>query len=261
MNWQDDKRFGVFYSPTPPLMEVEVLAGYVLHECADLLVVNKPGWIVCHPSKHGPGSSLVGACREYTGLEALHIVNRLDRETSGLVILAKTQAVAAVYQKAMEKRQVKKAYCAILEGRLEEAVLVDGAIGKVQGGPVWVEHTVGEGAGYKASETYFEPVKVGAAHTFVKVEPRTGRTHQIRVHARHIGHSILGDKLYGPDRTLYLDFIEHGWTERMHNMLPFPRQALHCSCLEFDVDAGGLPVRFEAPLMPEMEIFLTDEAF
>eukprot|EP01043_Picozoa_sp_COSAG02_P008643 COSAG02_NODE_281_length_25776_cov_37.797998_1_plen_137_part_10 len=82
------------------LVDLAVLPTWILRNDDDLLVINKPGWLVCHPSKNGSLSSLVGAVREYTGLEKLHLVARLDRETSGLVVFAKRPAVAREYQMA-----------------------------------------------------------------------------------------------------------------------------------------------------------------
>src|SRR5258708_31466915 len=98
----------------------EELRSWILSETADLLVVNKRGLVVCHPSKQGPWSSLIGACREYLGLERLHMPSRLDRETSGVVVLAKNRETASRMQKAAQQRRVRKIYWAILCGTLSE---------------------------------------------------------------------------------------------------------------------------------------------
>ena len=92
------------------------LDSWVIHEDDRLLVVNKPGDVVCHPSKHGPWSSLVGAARERSGLATMHLVFRLDRETSGVVVLAKDPRMASRLQKAMQDRRVGKTYLALLVG-------------------------------------------------------------------------------------------------------------------------------------------------
>ena len=92
--------------PTAPLIDPGDFPGWILHEDERLLVVNKPGLIVCHPSKNGPWSSLVGAAREYLGLPVVHLVFRLDRETSGVVVLAKDSATASQLQKATQRRLI-----------------------------------------------------------------------------------------------------------------------------------------------------------
>ncbi|MEC9227686.1 MAG: pseudouridine synthase, partial [Verrucomicrobiota bacterium] len=95
-----------------PLVDLDLLAEWILRDDEDLLIINKPGWLVCHPSKNGRLSSLVGAVREFTGVDKLHLVARLDRETSGLVVFAKRPSVARKYQMAIQNRIVKKTYLA-----------------------------------------------------------------------------------------------------------------------------------------------------
>lgn len=278
------------FGPEPPEVALDELAGWILHEDAELLVVDKPGWLVCHPSKRGPRSSLVGACREWTGLERLHLVSRLDRETSGLVVLAKTPAMASRLQTAVQQRRVEKVYLAVLEGRLASPVEVDAALGPDPKSAVRARVAVSDAAGSKAAFTRFEPIGVavsasvevgvegdrpasiadpplmaslddpadGRAHagsrgfTLARVLPRTGRKHQIRAHAAHIGHAVAGDKIYGPDETLFLEFIEQGWTERMARQLPIQRQALHLARLDFVLEGASTSLHFEAPLSRDM---------
>src|SRR5215207_10406103 len=98
----------------------EEVPSWIVYEDERLLVVNKPGDLVCHPSKAGPWSSLVGALREYTNLPTVHLVFRLDRETSGVVVLAKDTAMASRLQVAMQQRKVGKSYRAVLTGHLVE---------------------------------------------------------------------------------------------------------------------------------------------
>ena len=105
------------------------LQGWIISETEDLLVVNKRAHVVCHPSKHGAWSSLVSACREYCGSERLHLVSRLDRETSGVVVLARNPATASRLQRAMQAREAMKTYLAILEGEVRQAFNVDLPVG------------------------------------------------------------------------------------------------------------------------------------
>ena len=238
------------FSKEAPLVDPAEFADWILQEDDDLLVINKPGWLVCHPSKNGPMSSLVGVVREHTRSEKLHLIARLDRETSGLVIFAKRPAVARKFQMAIQNRIVRKSYLAVLEGGLNQPCHVDASIARRRGGPVMVKSEVSRDRTAQSAITDFEPITGANGYTFCRIRPVTGRKHQIRVHAEHIGHRVVGDKIYGPDETLYIEFIENGWTERLEQMLPMKRQALHCHRYDFDFPEGT--VSFEAPLQEDM---------
>ena len=127
------------FGASAPLVDLAELRSWILRDDDDLLVINKPGWLVCHPSKNGPLSSLVGAVRELTGAEKLHLVARLDRETSGLVVFAKRPAMARKYQMAIQNRIVRKVYLALLEGELGEPIRVEQSIASRKQGLVCEE--------------------------------------------------------------------------------------------------------------------------
>jgi 23S rRNA pseudouridine1911/1915/1917 synthase len=227
---------------------------WIVYEDEHLLVVNKPGDVVCHPSKAGTWSSLVGALREYAHLPTVHLVFRLDRETSGIVVLAKESRMASRLQVAMQERKVAKAYLAVLTGKLDAPVTVDRPLGDDLSSPVFMKSAVvAEGEGQRAI-THFTPQAFGAGVTLARVVTETGRKHQIRAHAQWLGHAIVGDKIYGPDARLYLDFIDHGWTESLAARLFIPRQALHCA--EIDLNPAGLPHVFSAPLSTDLRELL-----
>ena len=232
----------------------EELKAWIVHEDARLLVINKPGDVVCHPSKAGPWSSLVGAAREYTGLPTMHLVFRLDRETSGVVVLAKDAKMASRLQTAMMDRRAGKVYQAILTGELREAVTVDQPLGDDVESPVFVKSAVC--ADGKPSVTHFEPLATAAGFTLARVRTESGRKHQIRVHAHWMGHPLVGDKIYGPDDRLYLEFIDKGWSEAMAAQLHLPRQALHCA--EIDLRAVKIEPVFLAPLAEDMRRFCAE---
>ena len=234
------------YGKVPPDVLPDEFESWILFENHDLLVVNKPGWLVCHPSKRGPLSSLIGAARLHASCETLHLVARLDRETSGVVILAKHPVAARKYQTAVEHRRVRKMYVAMLEGELTASVRVDQPIGKCTNSAVFAKMRALDTGDRKEAVTTFHPVEFHNGFTICKVEIETGRRHQIRVHAQWIGHSIVGDKLYGPDEKLFLEFIEHGWTKMHDASLPIKRQALHCFRYAFDID--GDQEEFIAPV-------------
>lgn len=232
------------------------LASWVIHEDDRLLVVNKPGDIVCHPSKHGPWSSLVGAVREHFALERTHLVFRLDRETSGVVVMAKEPRMASLLQKAVQERRVGKAYFAVLMGDLREAVRVDQPLGVDTASPVFMKSAVCPDG--QPAATRFEPLARGGGFTLARVTTETGRKHQIRAHAQWLGHSVVGDKIYGPDARLYLDFVDKGWTLELARRLLLPRQALHCA--RIDLTGAGIPFAFEAPIPADMRDFCAGAA-
>ncbi|NBB78431.1 MAG: RluA family pseudouridine synthase [Verrucomicrobia bacterium] len=233
-----------------PLVDIDEFPEWIVQEDENLLIINKPGWLVCHPSKNGPMSSLVGVVKEYTGAEKLHLVARLDRETSGLIIFAKRPSVARKFQMAIQNRIVKKSYLALMEGEMTTPVQVDRSIARRRGGPVMVKSEVSDDRTAQPAVTDFHPIASANGLTLCRVEPQTGRKHQIRVHAEHLGHRIVGDKIYGPDETLYIEFIEKGWTPRLAASLPMQRQALHCYEYDFQFPEGSL--RFTAPMPADM---------
>ncbi len=237
------------------LITPEELASWIVEEDDDFICFNKPGWVVCHPAKHGPWSCLVGAVGAARGWPSVHLVSRLDRETSGVNLIAKTPKVASLAQTAMERRWVTKTYLAILEGEMREPHHVDAPMGPDKSGLVKVKQYLGNKEGAQTAVTLFEPLATGGGYTLARVSPHTGRKHQIRVHAQGIGHAVVGDKLYGPDETLYLEFTETGWSDRHAARLPLPRQALHATRLEFR--GPHLSRTFWAPLTPELREFLS----
>ena len=231
----------------------EEVPGWIVYEDERLLVVNKPGDVVCHPSKAGPWSSLVGALREHTRLEKMHLIFRLDRETSGVVVLAKDATMASRLQTAMQQRKVGKAYFAILTGELAAPVTVDQPLGDDVNTPVFIKSAVVPAGQGQPAITHFTPVAARGGFTLARVVTETGRKHQIRAHAQWLGHSLVGDKIYGPDARLYLEFVDNGWTRALQEKLLLSRQALHCA--EISLQPAGLPHVFTAPLAEDLRQF------
>lgn len=232
----------------------EELASWAVAESEAWIAFNKPAGVVCHPSKQGPWSSLAGACRERWGLQRVHMPFRLDRETSGVVVVAKDAATASKMQRSVQERRVRKTYVAILCGEMREPVIVEAALGRHPSSRVRVRQAVVEGG--QTAVTRFEPLVARRGYTLARVKPETGRLHQIRVHAAHMGHPLAGDKIYGPDEELFLEFLTRGFTGRVAATLPLERHALHCLEAEFQPGAGfpeGL--HFFAPLPQDLEAF------
>jgi len=168
------------------------------------------------------------------------IANRLDRETSGLVLVAKTAAAARDFGLLMQRHSLRKEYLAIVWGWPEwQHQLVDAPLdrqSKHQHSVIWLKQMI-HATGAPAQTEFFverrfrRSTPPGNRFSVIRAIPRTGRTHQIRIHLASIGHPIVGDKIYGPDERLYLRFIETGWTHELEQELLLPRHALHSTKL------------------------------
>jgi 23S rRNA pseudouridine1911/1915/1917 synthase len=220
------------------LITPEELRGWILEETPDLLLLNKPPHVVCHRSRQGPWSSLIGACREYLGADVLRMPFRLDRETSGVLVLARNKETGTRLQRAVQFRNFRKTYHAIVTGHLETAVTVNAAIGPDVGAEFYSRRTV-VAEGGEPAETEFIPIAHGGEYTLTRVHPHSGRRHQIRVHAASIGHPLVGDKLYGPDPSLMLRFMREGMSPELRERLTLDRQALHCTEVGFETEKGS----------------------
>ncbi len=240
------------------LVDMDEFPSWIIYEDENFLALNKPGWLVCHPSKNGPLSSLVGAAREYLGADVLHLVSRLDRETSGVVLLAKNHATASTAQKAVDGRgSVDKKYLALLEGRMIGERTVSQPLADDKKSLVAIKTCCAvRKTSAKAAVTIFTPLSYSESgdYTLVEVKIITGRKHQIRAHAQWAGHCVVADKIYGHDETLYLDFIEKGFTSEMEKLLPMKRQALHAFEMDFSRVFNGL--KFRAPLQKDFLEFM-----
>ncbi len=234
----------------------------VLHEDESVLVVNKPAGLVCHPTKDGPLSSVIGRVRLHLGNTEGRLVNRLDRETSGVVLVAKGAVVAAELGRVIAGTggdTAEKTYWAIVDGHLPETPLrITAPLGKDVTSPVAIKNCVrADGA---ASETRVRLLRTfvqdAAPFSLVEVSPRTGRKHQIRIHLAHVGHPIVGDKLYGADELRYLRLVEDRLTEQDRRALRMTFHALHARTLAFPW--RGQSWRFEAEPEPAFLAFLGD---
>ena len=209
----------------------------ILFEDDDLLVVGKPAGLVCHPTKGDEYSSLISRARLHLPGSAPHLVNRLDRETSGVVVIAKNPAAAGELGKAWEARTVEKEYLAIVHGwPAAEQGTLDGPLGKDVNSRVVVKDCVRPDGAAALTEYTVEKrfMRGGKPFALLRVKPRTGRKHQIRIHLAHAGHPIVGDKIYGGDEDCYLALVEDRMTDAHREKLLLPNQALHACRVRFE---------------------------
>ncbi len=208
----------------------------ILMDDYDFLAVYKPPHLVTHPSKPSHFVSLLAEMHRRFPGEWLACVNRLDRETSGIVLFAKNPDAARKLQKLWIEGKVKKTYEAICWGYyLRDKVIVNFPIGantQLQGSnTVRVQQCCRTDGAPSVTHAWVRRRAKGM--TWFCARPLTGRLHQIRVHLAAIGHPVVGDKIYGPSTQCYLDFIRYGWTPQIERLLWLKRHALHASELEF----------------------------
>ncbi len=251
-----------------PLTPIPIIA-----EAAEWLVVSKPAHLLVHPTRPGGPVTLLDHLRGLLAYEIasggqVSLIHRLDRETSGLLLVAKSHAAARYFSLAMMRGAMRKEYTAIVWGWPDwDALTVDAPLlrqGEREPSRIWLKRMVHpDGAPARTRlrvlGRFARDTPGGEArHSVVQAVPETGRLHQIRVHLSHSGFPVVGDKIYGPDEGCYLRFIETGWTPELARLLLLERHALHASKLEFPSlgQTGGTLETVAAPLPPDLERFL-----
>lgn len=248
----------VLYRPAPIEPASPHTAGVLFHD-PDLLVLDKPANLAVHPSARYHRHTLTAVLRDVFGPgHGWHMAHRLDRETSGVIAFGRQGGSASVLQRAFARRQIDKHYLAIVHGTLATPVQIDVPIGAAVGSRVRIK--MGPRAladGGLAARTDVVPLRHaefdGRPITLVSARPHTGRQHQIRVHLDHIGHPVLGDKLYGIDEDAFCAVHDHGrLMSELEDELGMSRQALHAHVLAFAHPIDGRPLRITAPWPPEL---------
>ncbi len=225
----------------------------VIHETPTWLVLDKPaGWhTVRGKTEAGEGgggvleSWLAETRPELKHLPESGLVHRLDRDTSGVIVIAKTPRAHRTLSKHFRERWVKKFYLALVSGRVEQNTgEIDAPIGSKEGKDVWPRWQImDEKDGGKPAKTLYKVLRRFAAHTLLELEPQTGRTHQLRIHCNLIGHPIVGDPIY---RSAMPEPDPLVSSHRIKNHL------LHASSLIFRHPAGGRELNIEASMPEQM---------
>lgn len=213
----------------------------IVYEDEDLLVIDKPANMPIHPSQGNYDNTLANACAWYFSQKnepfTYRCINRLDRDTTGLLILARHMYSASLLSAMVARREIHREYRAVVEGLLPECGTVDAPIGRCEGSTIEREVNVENG---EPARTHFKRLAhttvpgTGKEYSLAALSLETGRTHQIRVHMKHIGHPLPGDFLYNPDYSV------------------IGRQALHSYRLTFRHPITGTKMDFRSPLPDDM---------
>ncbi len=231
---------------TPEVVLPENIPLDIVHEDAWLLVLNKPAGMVVHPALGHSSGTLVNAVLAYCpqtvnvgGVERAGIVHRLDKDTSGLIIVAKDEPTRIALQRQFKRRQVAKTYLALVEGRVSPREgIIEAPIGRNKRQRKQMA-VVRSG---RPARTMYRAIEYFDHYTLLEVRPHTGRTHQVRVHLAWLGYPVVGDTVYG---------------YRRRSSLLGSRHFLHAAGLRFIHPASGEEVQFKAPLPPELMHLLT----
>lgn len=209
---------------------------HIVYEDEDILVINKTANMPIHPSQGNYDNTLANAVAYYYKQKeqsfTYRCINRLDRDTTGLLIVAKHMYSASLLSEMVANREIHREYLSVATGKVPESGTIIAPIGRVNGSTI--ERCIDEEHGDYAC-THYKRLSYNNGHSLVSLKLETGRTHQIRVHMKHIGHPLPGDFLYNPDYTI------------------IKRQALHSHRLSFEHPITGKHLEFVAELPEDMK--------
>ena len=247
-------------------MSLQVVVDFqVIAESPDWIVVNKPAPLIVHPANRKPEPTLLGGIEVLLSYEMENgacpaIVTRLDRDTSGIVLVAMHTAAARELGMVFERREARKEYLALVHGWPEadawECAMPILRAGDLGPSAIWVRQIAHEAG--KACSTAFRVERrfrrAEGMFSLVRCFPETGRMHQLRVHLAYAGHPIVGDKLYSGDGSEYIEWMRTGWSAELKSSLHLPRHALHAAVLEIPWAGGTVGWRSDLP--PDLTDFM-----
>ncbi len=242
--------------PSPPNFEAENIPLDVIYEDEYLLVINKPAGLIVHPAGEKKTGTLVNALLNHCGEEILKIggnergglVHRLDKDTSGVMVIAKTEKTHAEIARQFKQREIEKTYIALVWGILKDN---EGEINTPIGRSVGDRRKMSVfSAKLRESTTFFRVQERFQDFTLLELKPKTGRTHQIRVHLASIGHPVIGDAVYGGKKRTASSSLEDIKDK-------ITRQFLHAYKLKFYHPELKKSVEFQAPLPEDMQYVIS----
>ena len=229
--------------PSSGAFTPEAMALEIVHEDAQMLVVNKPAGLVVHPGAGNWSGTLLNGLLHHApklaGVPRAGIVHRLDKDTTGLMVVAKTVTAQTELVRQLQARSVKREYCAVASGKMLSDGMVDAPIGRHPKDRVRMA-VVAEDRGGKSAVTHYTVEERFASASMLRCSLETGRTHQIRVHMAHLGHALLGDSTYASRAAA----------------ARFTRQALHAARLTVNHPKTKKPVTWEAALPADFAALL-----
>lgn len=224
-----------------------------VYEDDAMLVVDKPSGLPVHPSASYHKNTLTYLMRQRYPERTPHLCHRLDRETSGVLVCAKTLEDERALKGQFERREVKKEYLAIVQGTVPDSLTdIPAPMGRVREGLHLLMEVRDDGS---AARTAVRVVAHAPEHTLVALSPHTGRQHQLRVHMAHVGHPIVADKLYGPEGPApFLEYVDGGGvvTDALRERLGHDRQALHAHQLWITHPREETQLALRAPFAPDL---------
>lgn len=234
---------------TQPAYEAQAIELQIVFEDDALLVINKPAGMVVHPGTGNPDNTLLNAllhhCPELKILPRAGIIHRIDKDTSGLLVIGKTPSAVNSLTKQLKERSISRIYQTIVFGKIISGGTIDAPIARH---PIQRKRMAVIDTG-KDAVTHYRVVEHYRAHTRLKVQLETGRTHQIRVHMAYIHHAILGDPVYGGR----LQLPKGATPELVEALRKFKRQALHAAELSLIHPDTNKPMTWQAPLPEDMK--------
>jgi 23S rRNA pseudouridine1911/1915/1917 synthase len=240
----------------PAPIEPEVPRHFeVLAEDEHFLAIDKPAGLPMHTTAKFWKNTLVALLRERYPNERLQICHRIDRETSGVLLIARTAQAASYLKRGFANRRMKKMYLALVRG---VPAVPSGTIDA----PMRLLDTrthikMGVEPDGLPAVTHYSVRETFANHALVEAAPETGRQHQIRVHLAHIGHPIVGDKMYGASEQAFMDYCDRGMTEELLALFDgLPRHALHAARLTFPHPVTEQPITVESPLPADLRDYM-----